>query len=82
MFKRIDEERLDAESAIRLFLQLYPLFAAHFASKTRTSARTLAEIYARALDDEFYGDKVFVSSIKAILENPQVKKAILESEDE
>jgi len=82
MMKPLDEDRLDAESIVRIFLQLYPLLAAHFGHRGHASPAALAELYEAALDDELYGDKTFVASIPSIIINPKVKRVILESEDE
>lgn len=90
LFEGPDQERMEAENEIRLFLRLFPLFAAHFELKTgvdplslfRDMHYILAERYERAHREERQGDKDFVASLPSVPEVPDIKRPILESDED
>lgn len=78
LFKKPNEEKIESQAAIKLFLKLFSIMAAHFELKPGLNASDLASAYEEALSDMLYTDPGFVESLLSILESPSVKQQILE----
>jgi len=93
MLEPVNQERMEAEGAINLFLRLFPLLAAHFQLNDdlvndvtgldlgflrQATVRRLAEDYEEALEDEKQGDKGFVEALPSVVLNPAIKRPILD----
>lgn len=80
-----DQERLEDEQVIRIFLKLYSILAAHFEAKHTgglfglgDGPIDLAHKYDEAARDELQGDADFVAALPSVTINPLVKESIAE----